>query len=316
MRQLRLGKLNVGRVSMMTAIAMILIISSLALIPSVRAATTGSVIRSSGPSSGAILCTGTCSPISTCSPPPIPAWVTTEELSPPTPWTGTYTDTGIMSVTFSVDGYIVFTSDGGQYTFNCATGTGTFDGWPGTFTELTECSGTATTLAFVCNYQDLPGTIDLYGGGLYPGSFPNPTSTAWTATYSGCDWFGTVVPGANLARCNLPGVALAGADLRGDNMLGANFAGATSLAGDSLPLLVTSANFAGASLQGANFNGADLRGVDLNHANLSGANLRDANMNGADLTYANFTSANCQGATDAGATGTSTAITTGSNECP
>jgi hypothetical protein len=308
--------------ALITSTTMILLLSFLALAPGVSAAPTSSVIRLSGPSFGSVVCIGaSCPSLSTCTIPAVPASVISEETSS-TFYTDTYTDTGVVSMIFSGDGYLTTTSDGGAYDFECATGTGTIDGSPvGTMTEDCESSSTQAISQFVCNSQDLVGTLGVQGGGLYTGCIPVSTCsslpyTEWAATYSDCDWSGTLSPGSNLAGCNLPGVNFAGANLRGDNMARANFAGATSLAGDSLPFLVTSATLAGASLQGANLNGADLQGVSLASANLAGANLHDANLNGADLTNADFAGANCQGATDVGATGTSTTITTGSNHCP
>jgi uncharacterized protein YjbI with pentapeptide repeats len=330
-RQSRLLEPSRGRVAvLMTTTAMILLLSFLALAPSVSAAPTGSVIRASGSSSGTAVCfegvtqTAPCFTTSSCPIPQIPAWVTSEEIAPPSSTINTLTDTGAISATFVSYGYVVLTSDGGYYTFDCNTATATIDGSTGTMVELAECSSLSlpTYFPFVCNLQDLPGSLGVHGGGLYLACVPASTCPfylslgEWSASYSNCDWFGTLSPGSNLAGCNLPGVNFAGANLRGDNMARANFAGATSLPGDSLPLLVTSANLAGASLQGANLNGADLRGANLNSANLAGANLHDANLNGADLTNANFAGANCQGATDVGASGTSTTITTGSNHCP
>ena len=94
-----------------------------------------------------------------------------------------------------------------------------------------------------------------------------------------------LVPGAQLANCDLRGVEFGFIDLTNANLTNANLSGVDL----SRPNL-TGANLTGADLSGARI--VVLEGIDMPGANLSGADLNRASVRGTNLTGANLTNAN------------------------
>jgi len=105
------------------------------------------------------------------------------------------------------------------------------------------------------------------------------------------------LPGAHLAKIDLPeshleGAYLTGASLGDANLQGAYLDGADLRNADLRGANLSNAHLRGTALDGSDLSGANLRGADLRGASLVGAHLFRADLRGATLRLANFTGAN------------------------
>ena len=157
--------------------------------------------------------------------------------------------------------------------------------------------------------------------------------------YSGVNWAGRDLHGANYNGVDFSKANLAGVNLSGSSLLGADFSGANLSGASFRNAHVSGCDFSDANLSGADFSGAwisgcqftrarlgssqlrdvlngckgcdfshadlgglDLHGVRTNGDDFSGANLRNVNFAGAELVGTDFSNAKLAGANLAGAT--------------